>query len=68
VGVFFFLKKINNLLCGACRQTTVAKKRPRDYNPAMHIVNAPPTLSKHEVKKRRYRKKGMTTYRKRKVT
>jgi len=36
------------------RQTAVAKKRPRDYNPAMYIVNTPPTLSKHEAKKCRY--------------
>ena len=27
----------------------VAKKEPRDYNPVIHIVNAP-TLTKHEAK------------------
>jgi len=46
------------------RQTTVAKNRSRDYNPAMHVVNAPPTLPKHKAKKSRYQKKGMTNYRK----
>jgi len=50
------------------RQTAVAKKRLRDYNPTMHIANAPPTLSKHKAKKCRYQKKGITIYRKRKVT
>jgi len=32
----------------------VAKKRPRDYNPMIHVVNAPPILSKHKAKKHRY--------------
>ena len=32
----------------------VAKKRPRDYNPVMHIVNVPLTLSKYKAKKCRY--------------
>ena len=47
----------------------VAKNRSRNYNSVMHIVNAPPTLPKHEVKKSRYLEKGITNYRKkRKVT
>ena len=32
------------------RQTTVAKDRSRDYNPVIHVVNAPPTLPKHVLK------------------
>jgi len=46
----------------------VAKNRSRDYNPVMHVVNAPPTLPKHKAKKSRYQKKGMTNYRKKKMT
>jgi len=44
------------------RQTIVAKKRPRDYNPAMHVINVSPTLSKYKTKKHRYRNKEMITY------
>jgi len=32
----------------------VAKKRPRNYNPVMYVVNAPSTLSKYKTKKCRY--------------
>ena len=42
--------------------------KKRHYDPTMHVVNASPILSKHKAKKHRYQKKGMTTYRKRKVT
>jgi len=48
----------------AYRQITVAKNRSRDYNPAMHIINTPPILPKHEAKKSRYQKKRITNYRK----
>jgi len=66
-GKSFFFFEINNLLHGARRQS-VAVQRKGDYRPLMHIVNAPPTLTKHEAKKHRYQKKGETNYRKRKET
>jgi len=32
----------------------VAKKRPRNYNPVIYVVNASSILSKYETKKCRY--------------
>ena len=46
----FFFFYFNNLLCGARWQSAVAKNRSGGYYPAVHVVNAPPTLPKHEAK------------------
>jgi len=32
----------------------MAVQRKGDYGPLIHVINAPPTLTKHEAKKHRY--------------